>query len=378
MVTMIIISLSILLVLLIVGIGYLLYSLITKNKHMNGENKTKAIDVFVYLGIGISLVVSVINILQIIFTAIDRKFPDLLTSSAATDIYSSDVRMAIASLVVMYPIYLGLSWYVAKDISKFIYKRDLIIRKVMIYLTLFITLCTLIGTLVSLIYNFLGGDLTLPFSLKALSVFVIALTLFSYYLYGIKRDYTKKTIVPMVASVIVTILVGSSIIWSVVVIGTPSEMRSKRIDSTRLSNLSSIQQQVFNHFQNADKLPESLSELNDAFQGYAVPIDPVTKESYEYKIIQQPAIKINTITNKKEMTTNAIFEICSNFDIVRNYNGQNQATVPAGIKTPISIADAPYSANNYYYEYDQSPFWNHTTGRVCFKRIISPDMYYNK
>ena len=78
------------------------------------------------------------------------------------------------------------------------------------------------------------------------------------------------------------------------------------------------------------------------------------------------------------MTTNAIFEICANFDIVRDYNGQNQTTAPVGIKTPISIADAPYSVNNYYYEYDQSPFWNHTTGRVCFKRIISPDMYYNR
>ena len=54
---------------------------------MNGDTKAKALDVFIYLGIGISLVVSVYNLLQILFTAIDRKFVDVLNYSYV-DIYS--------------------------------------------------------------------------------------------------------------------------------------------------------------------------------------------------------------------------------------------------------------------------------------------------
>lgn len=376
MIAVIIIGVGLFLFSAIAGIGYFSYSLITKNKNMHTDHKTKALDIFMYLGIGISLVVSVYNILQIVFTAIDRKFPDSMSVSISSDIYSSDVRMAIALLMVMYPLYIALSWYVAKDISKFTYKRDLMIRKIMIYATLFITVCTLIGTLVSLIYNYLGGDLSIPFALKALTVFVVALSLFGYYFYLMRRDYSKKSSVPMVATIVATITVVSSLVWSVMIIGTPAEMRAKRIDSTRLSNLSSIQQEIFNYFQTANKLPESLSELNNAFQGFAVPIDPITKEVYGYNIIEQPIIKINDVTKKKEMTSSAVFEICANFDIVRDNRGQGVTAVPAVGKTSISIMDAPYSVSNYYYEYDQSPFWNHGVGNVCFKRIISPEMYY--
>ncbi len=378
MITVVIIGIIIVFLLIASALGYFFYSLINKNKNMNGEQKTKAIDVFVYLGIAISLIWSVYNLLQIVFTAIDRKFPDLLTATYSVDIYSSDVRMAIASLVVMYPLYLALSWYVAKDITKFPYKHNLGVRKIMIYATLFITVCTLVGTLVSLIYNYLGGDLSLRFVLKALTVFVVALALFGYYLYSMRRDYTIKTSVPVLASIIASVVVIASLVWSVMIIGTPAQMRAKRIDSTRLSNLSSIQQQIFNRFQTTDKLPASLSELNDAFQGYSVPTDPVTGDSYTYKIVQQPVVRMNYNTNKKELITNAIFELCANFDIARdsNSNGKGTATVPIATKPGIPLADSPYSVSNYYYEYDQSPFWNHGTGEFCFKRIISSDMYF--
>ena len=37
-----------------------------------------------------------------------------------------------------------------------------------------------------------------------------------------------------------------------------------------------------------------------------------------------------------------------------------------------------YSAQNSYYDGDQTPFWNHDIGETCFKRIISTEMYYGK
>ena len=375
MTSTIIIGISIAVLFAIVGIGFLLYSLITSKNTMNGETKTKAVDVFVYLGIGITLVMSVTNILQIVFTAIDRKFTDVLGATAYMDIYSSDVRMAIASLIVMYPIYLALSWYTAKDITKFLYKRDLTIRKVVIYTMLFVTACTLIGTLITIIYTYLGGDLTERFAWKAVAVAVVAALVGWYYLYSVRRDYTIKTSVPILASIVVTIMVIGSIVWSVSIIGTPAEMRAKRIDSQRLSDLSSLQQQIFSHFQTVDKLPMTLSELNNAFQGYVVPTDPITKESYGYSIKQQPVVKINYTTNQKELIAPAIFELWANFDIARDNNGQDRGGKSTG---PISPIDLSYSVSNYYYESDQSPFWNHGTGEVCFKRIISSSMYYGK
>jgi hypothetical protein len=106
-----------------------------------------------------------------------------------------------------------------------------------------------------------------------------------------------------------------------------------------------------------------------------VPVDPVTKEAYVYKIVQQPVVKMNYTTNKKELASSAVFQLCATFDTVREIDARGQS-VP--VKSDIGGADSFYLASNYYYEGDQSPFWNHPVGETCFKRIISPDMYYGR
>lgn len=376
MIVTILILIALLVLVAIVGVTRFIYSFGSSQKNtMQSDIKTKALDLFIYLGIGISLVVSVTNLLQVVFAAINRKFIDTLNySNNYVDASSSDVRFAIASLIVMFPIYVGLSWYVSRDIQKFHFKQDIAIRKILIYCTLFITILTLIGTLVSLIYTYLGGELTIRFGLKALAVFTVALAVFAYYFYSLKRDYAKKTIWPAIITVFASVLVVGAVVWSITIIGTPKDMRAKKIDSTRLSDISRIQQEVFNRFQSTDKLPLTLGELDNAFQGYAVPTDPLTKESYVYKVVQQPVVKMNYTTNRKEVTTPAIFELCATFDTVREYDARGQV-ISKGEGLGI---DSQYSASNYYYDGDQSPFWNHGVGETCFKRIISSDMYYGR
>ncbi len=376
MIVTILILIALLFLVAIVGVTRFIYSFGSSQKNtMQSDIKTKALDLFIYLGIGISLVVSVTNLLQVVFAAINRKFIDTLNySNNYIDASSSDVRFAIASLVVMFPIYIGLSWYVSRDIQKFLYKQDIAIRKILIYCTLFVTILTLIGTLVSLIYTYLGGELTVRFGLKALAVFIVALAVFAYYFYSLKRDYAKKTMLPAIITVFTSILVIAAVVWSITIIGTPKDMRAKKVDSTRLSDISRIQQEVFNRFQSTDKLPLTLSELDNAFQGYAVPTDPLTKESYVYKVVQQPVVKMNYTTNRKEVTTPAIFELCATFDTVREFDARGQVI---GKGEGLSI-DNQYSASNYYYDGDQSPFWNHGIGETCFKRVISSDMYYGR
>ncbi|MBP6949109.1 MAG: hypothetical protein KBC41_04000 [Candidatus Pacebacteria bacterium] len=344
---------------------------------MNTEIKTKAIDVLLYIGVGISLVWSVVNFITIIFTAIDRKFVDVLNAQTYVDMYNSDVRFAIASLVVIFPVYVGLSWYISKDISKFPYKQDLTIRKVMTYLTLFVTVCTLIGTLVSIIYTYLGGEISVRFGLKALTIFIVSLSLFSYYVYLVRREYTKKTYIPMIFAVVSSSVVLVSIVWSITIIGTPKEMRAKKIDSTRLSDLSRLQQEILNRFQETGKIPESLSELNNAFRGFTALQDPVTKKEYGYKVVQQSMFAKNITQDKKVVTTPAIFELCATFDIVRNLDERGQAFTGNTVNV-LDVSSAKYSPTNYYYEGDMTPFWNHDVGEACFKRVIPTEMYYGR
>jgi hypothetical protein len=371
----------IIMILVFIGIVYSISLAFTTKQNISMETKTKALDVFVYLGIFITLVVTVTNFLEITFTAIERKFADVLDTTYSIDIYNDSVRMAMASLVVVFPLYVLLSWYTSRDIGKFLYKRDILVRKAMVYASIFVTIVTLVGTLVSLIYTYLGGELSVRFELKALTIFSVALAVFGYYLYSLRRDYSKKTNAPLVIAMAVSLVVIASLIWSISIIGTPASMRAKRIDSTRLSDISRIQQEVFNHVQSTDTLPTALTELDNAFQGYSVPVDPVTKSMYTYKVLQQPTMKMDYATNKKQMATPAIFELCATFDTTRNMDARGKATGNATIASPIGTegVDASYSINNYYSDNDVSPFWNHAAGvETCFKRIISPSMYYGR
>lgn len=355
---------------IVLGIGSFIYLSIRKI-FPNMETKTKALDVFVYLGIFITLVVSVTNIISILFTAIERKYTDVLEQGMYVDMYGSDMRMAIALLIVMFPIYLALSMYVSRDIKKFLYKRDLLIRRIFIYTALFVTIATLLGSLVATIYHFLGGELTVRFGLKALTVFVVAGAVFGYYLYALKRDYTTKTYIPNVIASLAGLFVIVALVWSVSIIGTPADMRRMRIDDKRLNDISRVQSEIYSHFQTTDKLPATLADLNDAFQGYAVPTDPVTGEAYVYRVVQQPVVRRNLQLNTKELVTPAIFELCATFETKREYNSRG---------TPVmeGTVDMMYSAKNSYYSGDTSPFWNHGIGETCFRRVISSDMYYGR
>lgn len=350
------------------------------------DTKSTVKDVFVYLGIFITLIVSVYNIIKIVFSAIDIKWKDLSTVVYNYDIYNDGVRFAVASLLVLYPIYVLLSWMASKDVAEHPAKKELRVRKAFIYSALFVTACTLIGTLISIIYTFLGGDLSIRFGLKAVFIIFLSAVIGGYYYYIIKRDYTTVSKVPMTLTVVVSLAILGLVVWSISIIGSPAEVRKMKIDNTRLEHLSSIQQQVLNNFQSKAVLPTTISELQNALQGFSVPVDPKTGESYEYKVLQQPKVVTDYTTKTKTLATPAKFEICATFETVRNYNA-NGVRVNSGVTSPgvplgvggVVIGDskeAMYSVNNFYYSGDISPFWNHEAERTCFTRIISSDMYY--
>src|SRR5690606_27640439 len=98
------------------------------------------------------------------------------------DYTSQAMRWSVASLVIAFPVFLYLSWLMGRAIRREPMKRASRVRKWLTYLTLFIAASVLVGDLITLLYNFLGGELGLRFMLKVLTVGVIAGTVFVYYL----------------------------------------------------------------------------------------------------------------------------------------------------------------------------------------------------
>jgi hypothetical protein len=152
--------------------------------------KTSPKDVFLHLLSIVTLYTSATEFLVLLFQYINLAFPDVL-EIGYRDSAMGLIRWAIATLIVVFPVYLLTSRHLLKVYEKEPAKRNLRIRKWLIYFTLFTAALIVIGDLVTLINSFLQGDLTLRFVLKVFSVFFVAGSVFTYYFWDIKKHQTE-------------------------------------------------------------------------------------------------------------------------------------------------------------------------------------------
>ena len=156
------------------------------------KKKVSPKDVFMHLLAIVTLYVSAVTFLVLLFQFIDIAFPDVLSRGyyALQGSYSM-IRFSIATLLVVFPVYIFTMRFLNKSYEANPTKRDLRIRKWLIYFTLFIVALVVIGDLVALINSFLGGEITTRFSLKALSILFVTGSIFFYYFADIKKHNTE-------------------------------------------------------------------------------------------------------------------------------------------------------------------------------------------
>lgn len=158
------------------------------------ENKPKASpkDVFLQLLSMITLYVSAGALIDLLFAFVNITFPDVLnTYSSYLDYMRDSIRFDVSLLIITFPAYLATNWFLGKEYAIQPEKKELRIRKWLIYLTLFISALVLLGDLVVLVNNLLRGDLTTAFLLKVLSVFVVIGGIFWYYLAESRKHSTE-------------------------------------------------------------------------------------------------------------------------------------------------------------------------------------------
>jgi hypothetical protein len=144
-------------------------------------------EAFVYLLLFTTLYIVAFNLGSLIFQFINRAFPDP-ASPVAEGYARESIRWSVSSLVVALPIFLFLSRLTLTTTGEQPQARASSVRRWLTYLTLFNAACVLIGDVVGLIYNLLGGELTTRFALKALTVGAIAGAIFWYYLSDLRLD----------------------------------------------------------------------------------------------------------------------------------------------------------------------------------------------
>lgn len=145
-------------------------------------------------------------------------------------------------------------------------------------------------------------------------------------------------------SIVSVSVIVLSIIGGFYFVGTPGGAREQKLDGERVSALQTIQGQVVMYWNQKDKLPEQLDDLKDPLNGFWIPLDPETKQSYQYK-----------------KTGEFTFELCATF------SRQTPQWEKGRSKPTYEVYDQ--------YGNPMTDDWDHEAGEKCFERTIDPERH---
>jgi hypothetical protein len=143
-------------------------------------------DVFMHLLAIVTLYASAVSFIALMFALINGWFPDALDYGYGA---SDSIRWSASMLIVMFPVYLLVTWLIRRDFDKNPERREIRIRKWLGYLTLFVSAITFIIDVVFLVYNLLGGEVTIRFFFKVLVVLAVAAVIFLYYFFDMRKPH---------------------------------------------------------------------------------------------------------------------------------------------------------------------------------------------
>lgn len=306
--------------------------------------QTTAADFFLQISVVVTLYASAVSFLAFIFNVIDTVLPD--RQDYFFDPYSGGLRIAVSTLIVVFPLFIYLSRKLRQSMVETPSKREIWVRRWLTYFTLFISGIAISVDLITLINSFLGGEITSRFILKVVAVLIVAGAIFFYYIADLRGKFFENPSLSKTASWIVGVVVFVAVVSGFFLIGSPVSQRQLRDDAQRVNDLSSLQYQVLNHYQTTGTLPAQLGILNDSLSGYMVPNDPETGAAYEYAI-------------KSVSTTSLAFDLCATF-----------------VKESAALGNRKETPAIYSHDYGfGGSSWQHSVGRTCFARIIDTTKY---
>jgi hypothetical protein len=303
-------------------------------------------EAFLYLLLFILLGVVACHLGGLLFVLVDMFLPPDVVLPYMRSAAGNGVRWTVSALVVALPLFLLLSWRLAGARRRNPAMQGSRIRKWLTYLTLVVTASTIVGDLIALVYNFLAGELTLRFLLKAVVIAAIAGVIFFYYVRDAERDEDRPPAPHLDRAFgggVAAVALAASIA-GVAMIESPATLRARERDNERITAITGIASSIDCYVTYESALPESLDAMRAALaaRAGATPLicswdearfDPATDAPYEYRPLEDLS-----------------FELCATFDLAS------------------SEAEGPDTRNYSYGRPGGSRGFNavHGRGRHCF------------
>lgn len=296
-------------------------------------------DFFMYLLSVITLYIFFCSLMSLLFKFVNHAYPE----GNLLDTLGS-IRWHITTLMITFPVFIFTLTSIRKDYSHSPEKRSLKIRKWLLYFTLFLAALITMIDLGTLLFYFLGGDVTQRFLWKAVILLISTIALFYFYLRELHQGWNGKQIMVWLGALITVVVL--TVVYGFYLIGTPSSARKLQMDEKKVNHLRQIQYHIIEYRTQKKQLPPSLDSLTNALTGYKAPSDPVTHKPYGYTVLSKNS-----------------FKICAQFELPYSKNdAKNVSSTP-----------------NYFGESSTLNWnWSHPAGYYCFTRTIDPELYNKK
>lgn len=237
------------------------------------------------------------------FAWIDYSYADPLARQS-WDSGAVGMRWAIASLLVGFPLFVFLGWRLGQRRRLDAERRRSRVRAWLTYVTLIFAAGTLIGDLVFVVFQFLGGELGARFLAKAAVVGVISAAILYNYSRDAERTGAKIDWPGRILAVFASAMTVTLVIWAFTVVNGPSFARARIADEKRLDDLGTITRLVDCHASYFGETPETLEAMTEALRERVLnrpveggcasetPVDPVTRAAYAYRRIDAKSYEL--------------------------------------------------------------------------------------
>ncbi len=158
----------------------------------SSKTTTTMWDAFEHILMFISLYVLATSIALTLYFFVDKWLP-----AVTSDYYRSYnwensrldlLRGYLAALIVSLPLFVFFFLHVTKRTIQNSNMRNIKSRKILIYITLVVAFIIMLFNIISTVYNFLRGNITLNFFLHLVVTLSVTGIIFVYYLFQVKED----------------------------------------------------------------------------------------------------------------------------------------------------------------------------------------------
>ncbi len=250
---------------------------------------------FLYMLSLAALIFTGLSVGMIIFQIINKYIPDPLNQLRNT--FSSDqLRFAISALIVAAPVFFVTSRQIYQNLFKGNLDKDSGVRRWLTYFILLVSSIIMLGWFIGLINNYLSGELTVKFILKAITAIGIAGLGFSFYLYDIRREEVVgvKDKGIKLYSIISILAVISVFAIALFLVESPAQVRDKKLDAEIINDLINIESALNQFYKQQERLPNDLTELKNQviFITDENLQDPETGQPYQYQALSEDQYRL--------------------------------------------------------------------------------------